>query len=401
MNRKLYDLIVVVVLASLAVGACSPAQPAATAMPPEATQPASGGPAATQGTSCAPADPDFNPAAADIGSKVITIAMEQEPDNVFGLFSNMSFSGWISQMYAGGLGLWNDKNDFVPELATEIPSADNGGVSSDGLTVTWHLKPCLFWSDGTPFTSKDIVYTWKAEVDPGNAPITRNGYDKITAIDTPDDQTAVIHFAEVFPAWPTLFTVGPNNFGQILPAHVLEGKTALESDPEIHQPTVAMGPFAIKEWVSGDHLTLVANPNYYKGHAKLDAIQIKFVPDPETGLAALKTGDVDLMVNLAESDIEAVKALEPNQHLRVDTTPQFEHLLFNLGTTAGVDGKGKSDVDGFCPFQDPNVRKAIMLGIDRGTFVKSYLLDADDRACFALAEFQLVQQQPAALSVRS
>ena len=150
MNRKLYDLIVVLVLASLAVGACTPAQPAATAMPPEATQPASGSPGATQGASCAPADPNFNPAAADIGSKFITIAMEQEPDTAFALFSNMSFAAWISQMYAGGLGKWDDKNNFIPELATEIPSADNGGVSADGLTVTWKLKPCVFWSDGTP-----------------------------------------------------------------------------------------------------------------------------------------------------------------------------------------------------------------------------------------------------------
>ncbi len=376
MNRK-YLLLVVLVLASMLVGACAPAATATEAPAPAATQaPSSSGGATQQPAACAPKDPSFNPAAADLGTKSITIAMEQEPDNVFGLFSNMSFSGWISQMFAGGLGKWDDKNNLVPELATEIPSTENGGVSADGLTVTWHLKPCLFWSDGAPFTSKDVVFTWKAEVDPGNVPITRNGYDKIASIDTPDDQTAVIHFSQVFASWPILFTLGPNNFGQILPSHLLQGKTALEKDPEIHQPTVAMGPFAIKEWIAGDHMTLVANPNYYRGHAKLDSIQIKFVPDPETGLAALKTGDVDLMVNLAESDIPAVKALEPAQHLRVDTTPQFEHLLFNLGTTAGVDGKGKSDVNGFCPFQDVNVRKAIMLGIDRETFVKSYFQGA-------------------------
>ena len=130
-------------------------------------------------------------------------------------------------------------------------------------------------------------------------------------------------------------------------------------------------------------MTLVRNPNYFGDHAKLDTIQIKFVPDPETGLAALKTGDVDLMVNLAESDIETVKALEPQGiHLRVDPTPEFEHLFFNLGTTAGVDGKGKSDVDGFCPFQDVNVRKAIMLGIDRLSFIKNYLKE-DEKAFIA------------------
>ena len=130
-------------------------------------------------------------------------------------------------------------------------------------------------------------------------------------------------------------------------------------------------------------MTLVRNPNYFGNAAKLDFINIKFVPDPEAGLAALQAGDVDLMVNLAESDIETVKGLESQGiKLRVDPTPEFEHLFFNLGTVAGTDGKGVSDVDGFCPFQDVNVRKAIALGIDRLSFIKNYLKE-DEKAFIA------------------
>ncbi|HEX2696205.1 MAG TPA: peptide ABC transporter substrate-binding protein [Anaerolineales bacterium] len=363
MNRKLYALLAVLVFASMVLAACGPA--------------ATGTAAPASGANLCQA-----------GSKCITIAYEQEPDNLTGEYSNMSFAVWIDQIIGAGLGKWDDKNNFVPELATEIPSSDNGGVSADGLTITWHLKPDLKWSDGQPLTSKDIAFTWKSMVDPANAPISRSGWDKISSVDTPDDQTAVLHFSALYPPWPTLFTNGPNNGGQIMPAHLLEGKTGLEKDPEVHSPTVSGGPFMIKEWIAGDHLTLVPNPNYYEGKPKLDVIYIKFVPDPEAGLAALKAGDVDLMVNLAESDIESVKALEPQGiHLRVDGTPDFEHLFFNLGTTAGVtlpDGTvvGKSDVDGFCPFKDVNVRKAIMLGIDRLTFIKSYLKE-DEKAFIA------------------
>ena len=53
----------------------------------------------------------------------------------------MSFAAWIWQMYGVGPGKWDDKNNLVPYAATEIPSADNGGVSADGLTLTWKLKP--------------------------------------------------------------------------------------------------------------------------------------------------------------------------------------------------------------------------------------------------------------------
>jgi len=130
--------------------------------------------------------------------------------------------------------------------------------------------------------------------------------------------------------------------------------------------------------VAGDHMTLVRNPNYFGNAAKLDYINIKFVPDPEAGLAALQAGDVQLMVNLAESDIETVKGLESQGILlRVDATPDFEHLFFNLGTVAGVDGKGISDVDGFCPFKDVRVRKAIALGTDRLGFIQNYLKETE------------------------
>lgn len=336
MKRSLYVLLSVLVVASFALASCAP-----------------GG---------APAKP-------------LTIAYSQEPDNVVGEYSNMSYAVWLDQVVMAGLGKWDDKNNFIPDLAQDVPTGANGGVSADGLTITWKLKPGLKWSDGQPLTSKDVLFTWQSQMDKGNAPISRAGYDKIGSIDTPDDTTVVIHFTSLYPAWPTLFTLGPNTGSAILPQHILAGKTGLEKNAEIHDPTVVAGPFMIKEWVAGDHMTLVANPNYYKGAPKLNEIDIKFVPDPATALAALKTGDVDLVPDFAESDIPTLTALEPKQHVRVDATPEFEHLFFNLGVTtaAGANGTGASDVAGFCPFQDVNVRKAIMLGIDRDTIVKTLL----------------------------
>jgi peptide/nickel transport system substrate-binding protein len=390
-NRKLYVLLVVLVLASMVMAACTPAATATEAPPTPGAQPAqpTTGPAATAApTACAPAKANWDPTTADKGSKGITVAYEQEPDQAVGIFSNMSFAEWLWQIFGVGTGKWDDKQNLIAYAASEVPSTSNGDVSADGLTVTWKLKPCIFWSDGQPITSKDIQFTWQAIMDPKNAPISRSGFDQITGIDTPDDQTAVIHFKTVYAPWPTLFNLGPNNGGGgLLPAHIFQGKTGLEKDPQIHQPTWAAGPFAIKEWVAGDHMTLVRNPNYFGTPAKLDFIDIKFVPDPETGLAALKTGDVDLMVNLAESDIETVKGMSSSGvQLRVDPSPNFEHLFFNLGTTAGqtVNGKvvGQSDVNGFCPFQDVNVRKAIMLGIDRLSFIQNYLKE-DQKAFIA------------------
>jgi len=403
-KRNLYVLFSLLAFASVVLSACGGAAATATQPPAATSAPTTAATeapttAATEApttapteapTQCAPAQAGWDPTTADTGSKGITIAFEQEPDQAVGLFSNMSFAAWIWQMYGVGPGKWDDQNNFIPYAATEIPTTDNGDISSDGLTTTWKLKPCIFWSDGEPITSKDFLFTWQAMMDKANAPVSRSGWDKIAGIDTPDDQTVVVHYSTLYPAWPTNFSLGPNNLnGGLLPEHIFQGKTGLEKDPQIHQPSWAGGPFAIKEWVAGDHMTLVRNPNYFGTPAKLDYINIKFVPDPETGLAALKTGDVDFIVNLAESDIEAVQGMEADGiHLRVDPTPDFEHLFFNLGITNSTikDASGKvvgnSDQDGFCPFQDPNVRKAIALGTDRLSFIKNYLKE-DEKAFIA------------------
>ncbi len=388
MSRKVYVLLAALVLASMVMAGCAPAT---TEEPPAANPPVPTEAGATTGpAACAPAQPGWDPTTAEKGSKGIAIAYEQEPDVAVGQFSNMTFAGWTWQTYGIGPGKWDDQNNLIAYAGTEVPSVDNGGVSADGLTLTWKLKPCLFWSDGEPITSKDFAFTWKANMDPGTAPVSRAGWDKIASIDTPDDQTVVIHFTELYPAWILLFNLGPNNTqGGVLPEHIFQGKTGLEKDPQIHQPTWAGGPFAIKEWIAGDHMTLVRNPNFFGTPAKLDYIDIKFVPDPETALAALKTGDVDFVVNLAESDIETIKAMEPDGvHLRVDSTAEFEHMLFNLGITDSTvtdeSGAviGNSDVAGFCPFKDVKVRKAIMLGVDRMSFIKNYLKE-DEKAFIA------------------
>ena len=306
------------------------------------------------------------------GGKSVTGAWSQEPDNIVSEFTQMSYAAWIAQLTMVGLGEWDENGKFVAELAAEVPSAENGGVSADGLTITWKLRPGLKWSDGEPLTSADILFTWQAIMDPGNAVATRVGYDNITSVDTPDETTAVLHFSELFPPWQTLFTQGPNNYGSLMPKHILEGQTGLENNPFIRWPKVSSGPWVIVDWIAGDHMTLLPNPNFYSP-PKLDRILIKFVPTPETALAALQTGDVDWYPDFSESDIATVGALEPVVHLVVKPGFDFEHYFFNLGTTTGVDGKGISDVNGFCPFKDLRVRKAITLGINRQAFVDSLL----------------------------
>lgn len=383
-NERYFLLASALTVISLLIAACGGATPAAptevpTSAPPPTEAPAAtqapaatGAPAATEPPKCP--EPAGNAAIPfPDGGKTVTGGWDQEPNNINPYYTIMSYAIWITQFTLVGLAEWDDRGDFVPELAAEIPTAENGGISPDGLTITWKLKDCLYWSDGERLTADDVVFTWESIMDPANTPTSRTGYDKIASVTALDDLTAEIQFSELYPPWQTLFTQGPNNSGAIMPKHVLEGKTGLENDSEIHQPTVFSGPFMITEWAAGDHMTLLPNPNFYKGRAKLDQIQIKFIADSEAALAALQTGDLDWYPNFAESDISTVGALEPDVHLVVVPGADFEHYFFNMATTAGVDGKGKSDYDGFCPFKDLRVRKAIILGIDRFSIVDTLL----------------------------
>lgn len=383
MKRSLFLLLSAVVVGSVLLAACGPAATptaAPTSAPTTAATeaPTTGATEAPTEAACAPVGTE--PIAFPDGGKSVTGGWTQEPDNVVPYYTVMSYAVWIAQLTLVGLGEWDDKGNFVPELAADVPTTDNGGVSADGLTITWKLKPCLFWSDGEPLTSADVKFTWEQNMSPDNASVQKTGYDQIDSIDTPDDQTVVIKFKALYPPWQTLFTQGPNNSGAILPQHILEGKTQLEKDPFIHQPTISSGPWVITDWVAGDHMTLLPNPNFYAGRAKLDQVQIKFIPDPETALAALQTGDIDWYPDFSESDISTVGALEPAIHLLVVPGNDFEHYFFNLGVKAGVqDASGNvipnsaSDVDGFCPFKDVNVRKAIILGINRQAIVDALL----------------------------
>ncbi|HEX6738412.1 MAG TPA: ABC transporter substrate-binding protein, partial [Vicinamibacteria bacterium] len=108
---------------------------------------------------------------------------------------------------------------MVPFLAAEIPTRENGGVAADGKGVTWKLKPGLKWSDGQPFTAKDVVFTWKYITDKETASVSAGYYQNIDKVEAPDDTTAKITFKEPTPGWYIPFTGGN---GMILPEHVFK-----------------------------------------------------------------------------------------------------------------------------------------------------------------------------------
>jgi peptide/nickel transport system substrate-binding protein len=148
----------------------------------------------------------------------------------------------------------DDRGVLVPSLAVAVPTTANGGVSADGRIITYRLRRGVRWQDGAPFTSRDVRFTWRAIVDPRNDVPSTHGYDLITAIDTPDPQTAVVHLRHAWaPAVATFFTYGTTPM-EILPAHLLEGAGSLRAS-DFNTHPIGTGPFKLTSWTRGDGLT--------------------------------------------------------------------------------------------------------------------------------------------------
>ncbi len=224
----------------------------------------------------------------------------EDPDTLNPVLGQTSIAGQVSAAISEGLAENDPDGNFVPILAAELPTLDDGGVSEDLTTVTWKLKPDVKWSDGQPFTSEDVKFTWQAAVDPANGTIQASKYELVKDIQTPDPLTAVVTYSE--------FNAGYlDQFNWILPKHAA-GAISDMANWEFNRNPIGTGPFKLKEWVAGDHLTVVKNENYREaGKPNLEQINFLVVPSEEARTAMMIEEDAQIMLwagDDAEEQIE-------------------------------------------------------------------------------------------------
>jgi peptide/nickel transport system substrate-binding protein len=297
-------LFLVIIASFLLAGCAQPAAPTQAPAPAEPTQPPAAAeptqpPAAAEPTQPPAAEPTS--AAAPAEKKVATFIWTQEFDTLNPIYTNMWFSTITHQWWNCWAWDFDDKNAPRPVLVKEMPSLDNGGISADGKTLTLKLREDLVWSDGTPLTADDFIFTYNMIISPKNAVSGVSPYDKLDKIEAPDPQTVVMTFKDPYAPW-----VGTLWHG-ILPKHILQAvfdkDGTLDKAEWSRTPTVGCGPFVFTEWESGSFARFTANEKYWTGRPKLDEIFVRFVPDDASQIAALKTGDGDLGTFFAYSDM--------------------------------------------------------------------------------------------------
>ena len=237
----------------------------------------------------------------------------------------------------------------VPELATELPTLQNGGISPDGKAITWHLRHGVKWSDGVPFDADDLVFSTKLILDPHTNVVSHDGWDQIVRIDEPDKYTVVYHLKAPYASFAyTFFTTGDAN-PAILPKHLLAGKD-INRDPFNSLP-VGTGPFKYARWNRGDSVEIVPNPYYFRGQPRLQRVVYKIVQDRNTVLEQMRTHELDMWLPTAAHYVNDLKKVDG---LNILMIPSFfwDHLDFNTQRPLA---------------KDPLVRRAMRMAIDRKT----------------------------------
>ncbi len=275
-----------------------------------------------------------------------------------------------SRIFYEPLAAWDPEGHLVPVLAAEIPDLENGGLSPDGMSVTWRLRKDVSWHDGRPFTADDVVFNWEYAADPATAATTIGSYQDVK-VEKLDASNVRVRFNKPTPFWADAF-VGQR--GMIIPKHLFEPfKGANSRDAPANLKPIGTGPYRFVDFKPGDLIKGERNPAYYlPNRPYFDTIEMKGGGDAVSAArAVIQTGEYDYAWNMQVED-EILLRLESggNARGRVEIVQggNLEHIeLNNTDPWTEVDGERSSLKTKHPLFSDPAVRRALSLLVDRAS----------------------------------
>ena len=279
-----------------------------------------------------------------------------------------------SSMIIEPLARYDETGALVPWLVDEVPTVENGGVSEDLTQITWKITPGILWSDGTPFTSADVKFTYEYCTHPDGGCAQQTKFEGVTSVETPDEHTVVVTFGE-----PTPFPYGPFVGGEspiIQAAQFADclGAKAPECTDQNFGP-IGTGPFVVTEFRPNDVITMEANQNFRDPDKPAFAtVTFKGGGDATSaGRAVMETGEFDYAWNLQLAP-DVIASMEEGGKGKpvAGFGPLVERIMINQTNPSPDLPEGeRSTAKHPHPFlTDPAVYNAMSMAIDRPLLVE-------------------------------
>jgi peptide/nickel transport system substrate-binding protein len=270
-----------------------------------------------------------------------------DASNLIPMLSTDSTSHSIGALCYNGLVKYDKDIRIVGDLA------ESWEVSPDGLVITFHLRKGVKWHDGHPFTAEDVLFTYKVTIDPKTPTAYSGDFLKVKKAEVLDAHTFRVTYDQPFA--PALMSWG----SAVMPKHLLEG-TDITKSPLTRHP-VGTGPYIFKEWVTGQKIVLVSNPDYFEGRPYIDGFILRTIPDMATMFLELRAKGIDMM------------NLTPLQYTRQTENPffrknfnKYRYLAFAY-TYLGYNLRNPL-------FADRRIRQAISYAINKEAIIQGILL---------------------------
>jgi peptide/nickel transport system substrate-binding protein len=324
-------------------------------------------PAVAQGTREAPQA--FTPTRRGGGGK-LRLLYWQAPTVLNAHFARPPSDWDASRVVYESLISTDPERNFIPILAQEVPTVENGGRARDGTWVIWRLKRGVVWHDGTPFTADDVVFTWGFASDPATAATSSGLYENILRLDTLDDHAVKVVFKDPTPVW---FYSGRT---QVLPKHLFaeyKGENARHA-PYNLKP-VGTGPYKIVDFKPGDVALYEINPHYHVPNRPFfDTVELKGGGDATSAArAVIQTGEFDFAWG-GQVDKDVRERLErQGRKGKFHFSPGTTLIWIRLNRTdpwTEVEGERSSVKVPHPFFSDLRVRQAFAAAIDRRTIAE-------------------------------
>ena len=269
-----------------------------------------------------------------------------DASNLIPILATDSASHSVAGLIYNGLLKYDKNLNLVGDLA------ERWEVSADKKVITFYLKKGVKWHDGAPFTSKDVKYTYEVIVD-NNTPTAYDAdFRLIDRLEVVDDYTIKVYYKKAYAPALASWTVS------ILPSHLLKGREITKSP--LQRSPVGTGPYKFFEWKSQDHITLIANQNYFEKRPNIARYIFRVIPDTSSMFLELLNENIDLM------------GLTPLQFTKMTNNPRFKRsfkkykYLANSYTYIGYNLKNPL-------FKDKRVRQALTYATPKEDIIKGVL----------------------------